>query len=137
MEEIKLVVFTIEESKAPDSDGFSISCHNCWDTIKDDLMAVFEEIYENGKILCTKANFMSLIQDVASFGKTHISQIIRIIRLRVSTVLLGKIKFENPMIVYPVSIIRSSLDCKDSGKRGDAGIVVGFGVSLTDIYART
>lgn len=69
---IKLDVFTIEESKAPDPDEFSISCHNCWDTIKDDLMAMFEKIYENGKILSTKANFMSLIQDVALvWQKSH------------------------------------------------------------------
>lgn len=48
-DEIKQAVFGLGEDKAPRPDGFSMFT-KCWDTNKSDLLKVFEEFTEFGRI---------------------------------------------------------------------------------------
>ncbi|PON74177.1 hypothetical protein TorRG33x02_247560 [Trema orientale] len=53
-EEVKGAVFECDGDKAPGLDGFMIKLfQQCWDTIKSDLLVVFQEFYQNGIINAT------------------------------------------------------------------------------------
>lgn len=50
-EEVHNVVYGIDEAKAPGPDGFSILFfQECWDTIIEDLMRVFEEFFDRSAL---------------------------------------------------------------------------------------
>lgn len=51
MEEIRYAVFSKEKDKSLGLDGFSMLFYQeCWDILKEDIMKVFVEFYENGII---------------------------------------------------------------------------------------
>jgi hypothetical protein len=52
--------------KAPGPDGFSMAFfQDCWEVIKEDVMAVFEEFYTRGKFVkCINSTFISLIPKI-------------------------------------------------------------------------
>ncbi|PON85139.1 hypothetical protein TorRG33x02_191130, partial [Trema orientale] len=53
-DELKSAVFESDGDKAPGPDGFTMNLfQRCWDTIKSDLMAVFQEFHQNGVINAT------------------------------------------------------------------------------------
>ncbi|KAL9449935.1 hypothetical protein AB3S75_011797 [Citrus x aurantiifolia] len=53
----------ILEDKSPGSDGFSLAVYqDCWDVIKQDLLAVFREFYKSGVVnSSTNSTFICLI----------------------------------------------------------------------------
>ena len=62
-EEIRVVVFECEGNKAPGPYGFSMALFQSqWDTVKSDIMKVFEEFYKSGIINgITNETFICLI----------------------------------------------------------------------------
>lgn len=62
-EEIKEAVFGCDGDKAPSPDGFTAKfLQQNWDTIKGDILKVFQDIYLNGIInLVTDENYICLI----------------------------------------------------------------------------
>ena len=62
-DEITTVVRSMNGDKSLGPDGFPMSFyHACWQVIKDDLMAVFHELYSEGSIAKSiNATFLTLI----------------------------------------------------------------------------
>lgn len=60
------------------------------------------------------------------FGKHYKNQILHIIRLWHLYVRLGKIIYQNPIVIWPVCIIHCSIDYWNCGIRADAGINTSF-----------
>jgi hypothetical protein len=57
MEEIKEVIDQMERNKAASLDGISIEFYQtCWDIVKQDVMAVFDDLFEH-KIDLDKINY--------------------------------------------------------------------------------
>ena len=62
-EEVLQVVKEMEGDKAPGLDGFSLAFyHHCWEVVKRDVLAVFEEFYQHSKFeKSLNATFIALI----------------------------------------------------------------------------
>jgi hypothetical protein len=64
--EVREVIKGMDRDKAPGPDGFSMAFfQDCWEVIKEDFMAVFEEFYTRGKFVkCINSTFISLIPKI-------------------------------------------------------------------------
>jgi hypothetical protein len=64
--EVREVIKGMDRDKAPGPDGFSMAFfQDCWEVIKEDVMAVFEEFYTRGKFVkCINSTFISLIPKI-------------------------------------------------------------------------
>jgi hypothetical protein len=64
--EVREVIKGMDKDKAPGPDGFSMAFfQDCWEVIKEDVMAVFEEFYTRGKFVkCINSTFISLIPKI-------------------------------------------------------------------------
>jgi hypothetical protein len=64
--EVWEVIKGMDRDKAPGPDGFSMAFfQDCWEVIKEDFMAVFEEFYTRGKFVkCINSTFISLIPKI-------------------------------------------------------------------------
>ena len=62
-EEVKEAVFSCDGCKAPGPDGFTLNpFQQCWDNLKQDLMLVFHEFYQNGIVnVATNETFVCLV----------------------------------------------------------------------------
>jgi len=60
-EEVRKAIFQMEQNKAPGPDGFPAKFYQAfWGTIKDDLMALFED-FHNGTLPLFSLNFGTII----------------------------------------------------------------------------
>ena len=61
--EVREVIKGMDRDKAPSPDGFTLAFfQDCWEVIKRDLMAVFEEFHARGKFVKSiNSTFISLI----------------------------------------------------------------------------
>jgi hypothetical protein len=64
--EVREVIKGMDRDKAPGPDGFSMAFfQDCWEVIKEDVMAAFEEFYTRGKFVkCINSTFISLIPKI-------------------------------------------------------------------------
>jgi hypothetical protein len=71
-EEVREAIFQIEHNKAPGPDRFLAKFYQtCWDTIKDNLMAMFVE-FHNGNLPLYSLNFRIIILLLKYRKATHI-----------------------------------------------------------------
>jgi hypothetical protein len=64
--EVRKVIKGMDRDKAPGPNGFSMAFfQDCWEVVKEDFMAVFEEFYTRGKFVkCINSTFISLIPKI-------------------------------------------------------------------------
>lgn len=62
IEEIKDVIWSCDENKCPELDGFNMKFYrDYWYTIKQDLCDVVHEIFNDAKLLAATTSFLALI----------------------------------------------------------------------------
>jgi hypothetical protein len=64
--EVREAIIGMDRDKAPGLDGFSMAFfQDCWEVVKGDLMAVFEEFHARGKFVKSiNSTFISLIPKI-------------------------------------------------------------------------
>lgn len=62
-EEVKKAVWDCDSSKSPGPDGFNLGFYKeCWDVVKEDIMRVMREFYENWRLVRgSNSSFIVLI----------------------------------------------------------------------------
>ena len=122
-EEVRVAVFQMEHNKAPGPDGFLAEFYQAfWDTIKDDLMAMFMD-FHNGNLPLHSLNFGIITLLPKKTNAVQIQQYRPICLLNVSFKIFTKVAV-NRLTQVADNVIRPTQSAFMPGRHILEGVVV-------------